>query len=94
MTQRSSPVGEAGETCTQVRLAQCELVAIDRCSCGALRVHLGALTLRVSPEALTQVARTLEQALLVLVNAGMHETSSPLLATAVGRARKTPRGQS
>jgi hypothetical protein len=92
MTQRFPSAGRGGDTCTQVRLAESEFVAIDRCSCGTLRVHLGALTLRVSAEALEQVMQTLDQALLA--NAGMPEPRAPLLATAVGSARKIPRGQS
>ena len=39
---RRLPPRPALEACTQVRLAQSELVSIDKCSCGALRVHLGA----------------------------------------------------
>lgn len=92
MTHDFPPAGTGGETCTQVRLAQSELVAIDRCSCGTLRVHLGALTLRVTPEALSQVIQTLEQALLA--HASLSETHTSWLPRAAGIVRKVPRGQS
>lgn len=83
------PLRASAEACTQIRLAENELVAVDRCSCGTLRVHLGALTLRVSPEALQQVMHTLGSALIA--NAGLQ--ASALAAAGLG-ALKPPRGQS
>ena len=88
---RRLPPRPALEACTQVRLAQSELVSIDKCSCGALRVHLGALTLRVTPDALQQVFQTLGTALTA--NASLSAAqASQLMAAALGR--KAERGQS
>lgn len=46
-----------------MRVAQSELVAVDRCSCGTLSVHLGPMTLRVRPEGLGAIIETLAVAL-------------------------------
>jgi hypothetical protein len=50
--------------CTVVRLAQGELIAVDRCSCGTLRVHLGPMTLRVNAAGLSAIVSTLNEALM------------------------------
>jgi len=88
MTHRFASLPRGGDTCTQVRLAESDLIAIDSCSCGAMRVHLGVLTLRVSPEALAQVAETLEQALRV------HASQPGRPSLHLTAALKRPRGQS
>lgn len=82
----------AVETCTIVRLADSELAAVDRCSCGTLRVHLGAITLRVTPQALQQIVHTLGCALLA--SAGLEVAQPSSLTTPALGARKLPRGQS
>ena len=51
------------DSCHTVRVAQSELVAVDRCSCGTLSVHLGPMTLRVRPEGLGSIIETLGAAL-------------------------------
>jgi hypothetical protein len=51
------------EPCPTVRLAQGELSAVDMCSCGNLRVHLAAMTLRLTPDALASIVDTLGEAL-------------------------------
>jgi hypothetical protein len=48
--------------CPRTRLAEGSLVAVDACQCGTLQVHLGALTLRMAPCALAELAHTLNQA--------------------------------
>jgi hypothetical protein len=48
--------------CRRTRLAQGSLAAVDACLCGMLQVHLGALTLRMAPCALAELAHTLNQA--------------------------------
>jgi hypothetical protein len=50
--------------CPRTRLAQGALAAVDACRCGMLQVHLGALTLRMAPGALSELAETLNQAVL------------------------------
>jgi len=51
------------DACPRVRLAQGALAAVDACRCGMLQVHLGALTVRMTPPALEELQRTLEIAL-------------------------------
>ena len=48
--------------CPKTRLAQGSLVAVDACQCGMLQLHLGALTLRMAPCALAELAETLNRA--------------------------------
>jgi hypothetical protein len=48
--------------CPRTRLARGTLAAVDACQCGMLQVHIGALTLRMAPCALTELANTLHQA--------------------------------
>ena len=48
--------------CPRTRLAQGSLAAVDACECGMLQVHLGALTLRMAPCALAELAHTLNRA--------------------------------
>jgi hypothetical protein len=49
--------------CPRTRLAQGPVATVDACQCGTLQVHIGALTLRVTPSALAELARTLDQAI-------------------------------
>jgi hypothetical protein len=56
--------------CTVVRLAEGELIAVDRCSCGTLRVHLGPMTLRVNASGLSAIVRTLNEALIADASCG------------------------
>lgn len=48
--------------CPKTRLAKGALAAVDACECGMLQVHIGALTLRMAPCALAELARTLNRA--------------------------------
>jgi hypothetical protein len=38
--------------------------AVYRCSCGSVHLHIGATTVRLSPESFEQVARVAQEALL------------------------------
>lgn len=84
------------EPCPTVRLAASDLVAVDRCSCGTLRVNLGALTLRITAEGLQAIMQTLGEALIA--HAGMRVTTRAPLAVAPLvnslSAGKATRGQS
>jgi hypothetical protein len=82
----NKPETSAIAPCPTVRLAASELVAVDRCSCGTLRIHLGALTLRITAAGLQTIMQTLGEALIA--NVGMRAG-----AHAVSRG-KAPRGQS
>jgi hypothetical protein len=59
------PEDHAPETdaCPRVRLAQGGLASVDACQCGMLQLHLGALTVRMTPSALAELESTLRTAL-------------------------------
>jgi hypothetical protein len=82
------------ESCAVVRLASSELVAVDRCNCGTLRVHLGALTLRINAEGLQAIMETLGAALIA--DAALTEPTPPPVLTppALSLGAKARRGQS
>lgn len=48
---------------SNVRLAESDHVAIDMCHCGTLQVHLGDLSLRLPPDLVLSLTRTLTVAL-------------------------------
>jgi len=48
---------------SNVRLAESDSVAVDMCRCGTLQVHLGDLSLRLPPEIVANLMRTLSAAL-------------------------------
>jgi hypothetical protein len=52
-----------GEPCRHHALAAGECCRVDRCDHGTVHVTLGALTLRLSPEQLADLAATLGRAL-------------------------------
>ncbi|MEY4580777.1 MAG: hypothetical protein RL701_5480 [Pseudomonadota bacterium] len=93
MTMKSDHSNHSdAEACAIVRLAGNELIAVDRCSCGTLRVHLGALTLRINAEGLQAIMQTLNEALIA--NASLKATTQSALAAAALGMGKSPRGQS
>jgi hypothetical protein len=49
--------------CSQTRLAESPVAAVDRCSCGTLQLHIGPLTLRLAPCALGELRTTLDRAM-------------------------------
>ncbi len=61
--------------CRKVRLAQSSVAAVDRCDCGVMHLQLGVLTLRLCPQALSELLATLGQA--VAAHAG-HRTRNEL----------------
>jgi hypothetical protein len=50
-------------SCSQTRLAESAVAAVDLCSCGTLQLHLGPLTLRLAPCALTELRTTVDRAM-------------------------------
>ena len=50
-------------SCARTRLAEGGLAAVDVCECGVFQLHLGALSLRLEPSALADLAETLQRAL-------------------------------
>lgn len=51
------------EDCPTLRLAHGDVATIDMCSCGTLRLNLGAVTVRLTPQALSSLMQTLGEAL-------------------------------
>jgi hypothetical protein len=49
--------------CSQTRLAESAVAAIDLCSCGTLQLHIGPLTLRLAPCALSELRATVDKAM-------------------------------
>jgi hypothetical protein len=58
------------------RLAQGAFTAVDVCECGSMQVHVGALTLRMTPRALAELADTLNHA--ILAHVAQTEATAPL----------------
>lgn len=50
-------------TCSQTRLAESGVAAVDLCSCGTLQLHIGPLTLRLAPCALSELRATVDKAI-------------------------------
>ena len=53
---------EHGTDGSQTRLAESSIAAIDVCECGMMQLHIGAMTLRLSPCAASELLRTLSEA--------------------------------
>lgn len=53
--------------CQRQTLAAGELALVERCSCGAVHVTIGAVTLRLSAAAIPAIAETMIEAARVLV---------------------------
>jgi hypothetical protein len=57
----------AGTNCTRRTLAAGDFALVERCSCGAVHVTIGAVTLRISASAIAPLAETLTDAAAALV---------------------------
>ena len=49
-------------SCKKTPLSSHGSFTVERCSCGTIHLHIGALTLRIEPSALEQLAVTLGEA--------------------------------
>jgi len=49
--------------CVRTRRAESSIAAVDECECGMFQLHLGALTLRLTPPALAELWDTLGRAM-------------------------------
>ena len=58
-----NPAPHSIEDCATLRLAQGDIATIDMCSCGTLRLNLGAITVRLTPQALSSLLQTAGEAL-------------------------------
>lgn len=48
--------------CDRVRLAEGPVASVDLCDCGTMQLNIGALTLRLTPGALSELLATLGSA--------------------------------
>jgi|GEM_PF-5542575 len=53
-------------TCERQRLAQGNVAAVERCSCGVIKLVMGPMTLRFDADALVDLQQTLSAALAEL----------------------------
>jgi hypothetical protein len=61
--QARNPAPQAAPECATLRLAQGDVATLDMCSCGTLRLNLGAITVRMTPEALSSLMQTVSEGL-------------------------------
>ena len=52
-------------TCERTNLVSNGIFRVDRCSCGALHMHVGALTLKLAQDAMESLSDTLAEAMAV-----------------------------
>ena len=52
------------DTCYRVQLANDGVNAVERCSCGTVSIHIGAMTIRIDSEDLDELAGTIVAAAL------------------------------
>jgi hypothetical protein len=65
------------------------MVAVDLCTCGVMQLHFGALTLRMTPCAVTELVKTLGHALERHAGGGV---CAPMAST-LDATRRGSRGQ-
>ncbi|MEM1348523.1 MAG: hypothetical protein AAGI01_08215 [Myxococcota bacterium] len=63
--KEETKVGDRRTPCSVTRLANGEVSSVDVCECGTMQVNLGAFMLRLSPETVAEIARTLNGALVM-----------------------------
>jgi hypothetical protein len=73
------------QPCERQLLAQGSFCMVETCSCGAMHITLGALTLRVSPEAGLEIASTLGDAARVWA---LRRIAAPSLGAPSGTAAR------
>ena len=70
MPKKSEHAGNSSlKECARRRVAESSIAAVDECDCGMFQLHLGALTLRLTPPARAELRATLGRA-LATVEAG------------------------
>lgn len=64
-TQRHNSAPPTQTACRRRRLADSSIAAVDVCACGMMQLHLGAITLRMDPAAVSELLATLGRAVAV-----------------------------
>ena len=88
MKHDPKPRSPAHNNCTLSRLAESSIAAVDVCRCGMMRLHVGAVTLRMAPCAISELLATLGRAIAVQATRGCdpaHADASDLLVAGRGR---------
>ncbi|MDD9934674.1 MAG: hypothetical protein OXT09_13780 [Myxococcales bacterium] len=62
METKSAKHPPAASSCHHTRLAESAVAAVDICECGMMQIHIGALTLRMTPGAVSELLGTLGHA--------------------------------
>jgi hypothetical protein len=79
MAKNSEHAGNSSlRECARTRIAESAIAAVDECECGMLQLHLGALTLRLTPPALAELWETLGCAMRKGKESPAHEVSEAL----------------
>jgi hypothetical protein len=81
------------EHATNVRLAESDYAAVDMCHCGALQLHLGDLSLRLPPDLVLSLTRTLTVALARRQSILTERTNESSLAGSNWAGSEAPRGK-
>jgi len=81
------------EHASNVRLAESDHAAVDLCHCGALQLHLGDLSLRLPPDLVLGLTRTLTLALARRQSILTERADAAGLAPANWAGSDTPRGK-
>ena len=55
---------QVNDTCYRVQLSSDGVNAVDRCSCGTIAIHIGAMTIRIDSDDLDDLAATILSAAL------------------------------
>jgi len=77
-----------------VRLAESDYAAVDMCHCGAMQLHLGDLSLRLPPDLVLSLTRTLTAALARRQSILNERVDASLVGAAANWAGSdTPRGK-
>jgi hypothetical protein len=71
----------SSKECARIRRAESSIAAVDECECGMFQLHLGALTLRLTPPALAELWDTLGRAMRSTRDGARHEAAEPLEST-------------
>jgi hypothetical protein len=67
-------------SCSRRHLASGDLMLVEQCSCGAVHVTIGAVTLRLAESALPSLATTMTEAVHVLRERETARVRSELLS--------------
>jgi hypothetical protein len=79
MPKKSRHAGNSSlEECGRRRLSESSIAAVDECECGMVQLHLGALTLRLTPPALAELWDTLGRAMQSVKEGAPKDPAEPV----------------